>query len=99
MPVTAAENCWLPPTTTCTETGDILTETGPAIVTIALPDLALSATDVAVIFTRFGAGTLAGAVYRPVVEIVPHDAPLHPLPLTLHCTAVFEAPVTVAANC
>ena len=29
----------------------------------------------------------------------PHAAPLHPLPATLHDTAVFDVPVTVAANC
>jgi hypothetical protein len=31
--------------------------------------------------------------------MVPHAAPLQPAPLTLHVTAVFEVPVTVAANC
>ena len=31
--------------------------------------------------------------------MVPHAAPLHPVPLTLQITAVFGVPVTVAANC
>jgi hypothetical protein len=31
--------------------------------------------------------------------MVPHAAPLHPALLTLHVTAVLEAPVTVAVNC
>jgi hypothetical protein len=36
---------------------------------------------------------LAGAVYQPVLLIVPT------LGLTLHLTPVFPDPVTVAANC
>jgi len=36
---------------------------------------------------------------KPLVEIDPQAAPLHPLPLTLHDTAVFDVPVTVAMNC
>ncbi|MGB2621956.1 MAG: hypothetical protein WA857_16770 [Candidatus Acidiferrum sp.] len=31
--------------------------------------------------------------------MVPHVAPLHPAPLTLHVTPTLEAPVTVAVNC
>ena len=31
--------------------------------------------------------------------MVPHAAPLQPAPPTLQVTAVFEVPVTVAANC
>jgi hypothetical protein len=31
--------------------------------------------------------------------IVPQAAPLHPVPATLHVTAVFEVPVTDALNC
>jgi len=31
--------------------------------------------------------------------MVPHAAPLQPVPLTLQVTAEFEVPVTVAANC
>ena len=31
--------------------------------------------------------------------MAPQDAPLHPAPLTLHATAVFDVPVTDAVNC
>ena len=31
--------------------------------------------------------------------MVPHAPPLQPAPLTVQVTAVFEVPVTVAANC
>ncbi|MGC0774648.1 MAG: hypothetical protein WB543_17065 [Candidatus Acidiferrum sp.] len=31
--------------------------------------------------------------------MIPHAATLQPVPLTLQVTAVFEVPVTVAANC
>ena len=44
-------------------------------------------------------GTVLGAVYRPVEETVPHDAPVQPLPVTLQVTPVFVDPVTVAVNC
>jgi len=36
---------------------------------------------------------------RPLVDIVPQAAPLQPLPMMLHDTAVFDVPVTVAVNC
>jgi hypothetical protein len=44
-------------------------------------------------------GTLEGAVYSPLAEIVPQAAPLHPVPDTDQVTAVFVAPLTVAENC
>jgi len=37
-------------------------------------------------------------VYDPLAEMVPQAAPLHPAPETLHDTAVFVVPVTVAVN-
>ena len=69
------------------------------IVTEALADLVLSATEVAVTVTPDGFGTVPGAVYSPAGEIVPHDAPLQPVPARLHVTLVFVEPVTVAVNC
>jgi hypothetical protein len=42
---------------------------------------------------------MAGAVYSPLVDIVPQAAPLQPLPATLHDTVVFDVPVTFAVNC
>jgi ribosomal protein S9 len=79
--------------------GEIVTTTGGMMVTIALADLDVSATDVAVTVTCGGFGTTPGAVYRPFVLTVPQVAPLHPAPLTLQVTAVFLVPVTVAVNC
>ena len=42
---------------------------------------------------------MAGAVYRPAEEIVPHEAPLQPVPVRVHVTLVLVEPVTVAMNC
>jgi hypothetical protein len=40
-----------------------------------------------------------GAEYIPLVEIVPNPALPPGIPLTIHCTEVFGAPLTVAENC
>jgi hypothetical protein len=63
------------------------------LVTVTVADalLAVFALDVAVTVTCGGVGTAEGAVYTPAVVIVPP-------PATLHVTAVFEVPVTVAIN-
>ena len=98
-PLTEAENCRLPPTTTTALVGEMLIETGPEIVTVALPDLDGAATEVAVTVIRFGFGALPGATYSPLDEIVPQAAPVQPLPTMLQVTAVFVVPRTVAANC
>lgn len=65
----------------------------------AEPDWLGAATEVAVMVTVPTDGTVAGAVYKPVFEIVPQEAPLHPVPEMLQLTAVFVLPVTVAVNC
>ena len=51
VPPTVAMNCWLLPITTCAETGAMLTDTGPIMVTVARPDLVPSATEVAITVT------------------------------------------------
>ena len=51
VPLTVAVNCWLLPITTCADTGAMLTDTGPAMLTVAWPALVLSATEVAVTVT------------------------------------------------
>ena len=68
---------------------------------ITEPDANLDESDalVAVMVTVAGDGTAAGAVYRPVEEIVPQVVPLQPVPDAVQVTAVFDAPVTEAANC
>jgi hypothetical protein len=54
--------------------------------------------EVAVTVTVAGVGTAAGAVYAPLLEIIPTVA-LPPLtPLTLQVTAVLDAFVTVAVK-
>lgn len=68
------------------------------MVMLAEADLVESAALVAVTVTAAGVGTLAGEVYKPVVEIVPHAAPVQPEPPTVHVTPVLAFPVTVAAN-
>lgn len=63
------------------------------------PVLDGSAPLVAVTVTVSGEGTAEGAVYSPEPLTVPHAAPLHPAPCTVHVTAVFDVPTTDALNC
>ena len=44
-------------------------------------------------------GTVAGAVYRPLVEIVPIVEFPPGVPLTIHVTGALATPLTVAAYC
>ena len=77
----------------------ISTEAIAAIVKFAEADFVGSAMLVAVTVTIPCAGTLAGAIYRPLEEIVPHAAPVQPGPLAVHVTPKVEAPVTFPINC
>jgi hypothetical protein len=61
--------------------------------------LAEFATLVAVTVTALGEGTAAGAVYSPLVEILPTVSFPPEIWLTAQFTALFAVPVTVAANC
>jgi hypothetical protein len=61
-------------------------------------DLVESAADTAVTVTIAGEGTVMGAVYTPDVEIIPTVVLPPATPLTLQFTAVFDEPVTEAAN-
>src|ERR1039458_9453269 len=72
---------------------------GTLTVTIADADLVESAVLVAVTATLLGLGTVAGAGYKPLAEIVPTGGLAPAMPFTLHVTAVFVVPVTVAVNC
>src|SRR6266702_3900161 len=74
----------------------------PLLPTFTLPKfkldgLAVSCADAGVIVTGF-AGTLDGAVYRPVDEIVPTDEFPPRMPPTNQFTAVFVVPEIVAVN-
>jgi hypothetical protein len=98
-PETAAWNCWVPPAAISALAGVTFMTSGRMIVTVSEADFVLSAFDVAVTVTCAGLGTVAGAVKRPLEEIVPQLLPEQPLPLTLQVTAVFEVPPTDAVNC
>jgi hypothetical protein len=63
--------------------------------TVAVPVFVASATDVAVTVTAAGLGSVAGAVYRPVLSIVPLALP----PLTAQVTVSLLELLTVAVNC
>ena len=69
------------------------------IVTVDVEAREGSATEVAVMVTEAGAGTAAGAVYKPVVEMAPQAAPAQPAPDTDQVTPLFcESLETVAVN-
>jgi len=65
-------------------------------VTPAAPVLLESAALVAVIVW---VPVVEGAVYRPLVEMVPTVVLPPNIPSTAHVTPVFEVPVTAAVNC
>lgn len=98
-PVTVAVNSWLLLTASCNVAGDILMTTGGRIVTETDAAFEGLAFEVAVTITCAGLGGAAGAVYKPVEEMVPQPDPVQPRPLTLQATDVFVLPVTVAVNC
>ena len=79
--------------------GETLTVMAGSIVTAAAEVRAGSATEVAMTVTDPG-GTAAGAVYKPVAEIVPQVAPEQAVPESDHVTPLFcESLDTVAENC
>jgi len=96
-PFTDAVNCCVPKFATLAALGETLTEVGVAVVTVTVADADFveSACEVAVTVACGGFGTVAGAVYSPLLEMVPFEAP----PATLQATAVFDVPVTLAVNC
>ena len=65
----------------------------------AEPDALDEATLIAEIVTEAEAGIVAGAVYKPVAEIVPEVAFPAAIPFTSHVTLWFEALLTMAVNC
>jgi len=66
---------------------------------MAVADLLLSCLLLAFTVTVEGDGTEAGAVYKPLEDTVPQELPVQPVPVTVHVTAVFEVPETLAVNC
>ena len=71
------------------------TAAAATIVTLAEADFVGSAALMALTVTDAGEGTLIGATYNPLAEIVPHAAPVQPEPLTVHVIAVFVVPLTL----
>jgi hypothetical protein len=94
-----ALNCFVWPSTTFADAGEMLTRICCAMVTVALPDLVGSAEDIAVTVTNGGSGAEGGAVYRPAAVIDPHVVPAQSIPLNCQVTDVLFDPVTFAANC
>ena len=74
------------------------TATAATMVMLAEADLVGSAALVAFTVTVAGEGAVAGAVYSPPEEMLPHEAPAQPAPERVQVTAVLEELVTVAAN-
>ena len=88
----AVKGCvWL--SVTVAAAGEMLTATGGFSVTVAVVDFVGSATLVAVTVTACTAVVFAGAVYRPVAEMVPSAG------LTDHVTFVLLFHATFAMNC
>src|SRR5882672_7710979 len=95
---TVAVNCCVNPACTLGVFGLSETLIGKTTVTVAVSDFVVSATEIA--FTVVApAGTVAGAVYRPLALIVPTVALPPGTVFTCHVTVVFVAFVTVAVNC
>ena len=92
-PVTLAVNVWF--CDGCKETEDGVSEidTGGFRVIVAVPALEVSATLVAVTVTVWERAIEAGAVYTPLLEMVPTVG------TNDHVTAVLALPATVAVNC
>src|ERR1044071_6306074 len=93
VPVTLALNCFVKPICTVALAGVTVTMTGGGTsVIVASAGPGAWATDVARRVTVAGLGNAAGAVKTPPEVTVPFAEP----PTTLHVTAVFALPVTVA---
>jgi hypothetical protein len=69
-----------------------------AMVTVACADCVGSATDTADTVTVAGAGITAGAVYSPLLDIVPTVALPPGMPLTCQVTALLVLLLTVAVK-
>jgi hypothetical protein len=81
--------------------GVTVTTTIDTMDTLANADLLGSATLVATTLTLGGEGATSGAEYtapKELVARVPQEEPLHPAPLKLHVTPVFDVPFTVAVK-
>ena len=101
VPETVAVNCCDLPTCTLALLGDIVTETcagAGRTVTAAFAEL-VGAKALCAVTATGPVGTLAGAVYNPLAEIVPTDELPPTTPPTSQFTPVFVVPDTLAVNC
>jgi hypothetical protein len=108
LPLTVALNVKVWPIVMPPRFGKMATVVAPEATTVIVADELIeeSATEVAVIVTVAGEGTVAGAVYviatpeaLEVLETEPHAAPEQPAPLSVHVTPLFCASfVTVAVK-
>jgi hypothetical protein len=92
-PETVAVNCLVCAAVKLAAVGLTETLTGAMSDTVALPVFVLSAALVAVTVTELVLEIVAGAVYKPPVEIVPTAG------FNDQVTVVFAVPETAAANC
>ena len=97
--VIVAWNACVAPSSTPAPVGAMETPMSLSIVIVAVADFVASAWLVAPTCTVTGEGKSVGAVYTPVVLIVPVIAFPPAIPSTLQFTPVFVVFVTVAVNC
>ena len=98
---TVALNRAVPPTTTFADFGEMVTvpgALGPLMETEAFAVLLSSALLTAVTVTFEGIGTYGGAVYVPVLSMVPKALSPPGIPLTIQLTLVMLLLVTVAVK-
>lgn len=98
-PTVVTVNCCVAPASTVTELGDTLKAEGMVTVTEADAEAVVSACETAVTMVVAGFGTVDGAVYTPVDEMVPTAALPPAVPFTCQVTAVFVVLATDAMNC
>lgn len=100
LPETIVLNCSVLPRTRLTVIGITVRELDSATrLTFAEALKVVSACEIAMIVTVVGFGTLKGAMYRPVVEIMPMVEFPPGVPFTCHVTAVVELLLRLAPNC
>ena len=98
-PLEVVVNCIWPDGLTWGELGETVSDGALTMLAVATADADGSATAVALMLTWGGIGAVAGALYRPVEVIDPHELPEQPVPEISHVTALLVDPATDAENC
>jgi hypothetical protein len=101
VPETVAVNCRVWPTCTLALVGEIATETVELPPLTLIHPFAIAVADAALCAVTLTVRDFppAGAVYRPLVEIVPISLLPPSLPLSSQYTRVLVVPLTDAVNC